>query len=180
MDGERELFEVLDDLEAQAESEHHRDREGELHDRARSEYHGVLLESRLMATLQQPVELWVQGVGSVTGTLARVGDGWCQVRRGHLRWTVLLHGLTSARGLSPRAVPRVAWSRVDTMGVGSPLRRVADEQHRCVAHLADGSTVEGLVDRVGSDFVEFRLPSDETVLVPLRKLTLLRDEPGAL
>ena len=170
MSGDRELFEVLEDLEAQAESEHHRGRADELHDRARSAYHEVPLESRLMATLGAHVELTVEGMGQIAGALDRVGSQWCRVRQGQRCWIVLGHALMSARGVSSRAVPRVAWSPVDTMGVGSPLRRVADEGRPCVVHLLDGQVVEGEVERVGADFIELLLPRTERMLIPLRAL----------
>ena len=181
MSGDRELFDVFDDLEAQAESEHHRERLPEIHDRSRSEYHSVLLESRLMASVRTHVEVRVHGVGHLAGTLTRVGDGWVQLRQGEsetggVRWTVLTSAVSSARGLSSRAVPRVAWSPIDAIGIGSPLRRAADERRRCVAHLLDGSTVEGELLRVGADFVEVVMPHGESVLVALSALAALRDE----
>lgn len=166
-----ELFEVLADLEAHAETVHHLERVAEVADRTRSEYHGVLLEARLMASRDTRVTLTVQGVGTLHGRLVRVGDGWCLLDAGHLTWTVRLPGVLVARGLSGRAVPRVAWSRLDAVGVGAPLRARADDGAACTFHLLDGSTVEGRVHRVGGDFVE---------LLPLGTATPVRPHDAVL
>lgn len=178
-----ELFEVLADLEAHAETVHHLERVAEVADRTRSEYHVVLLEARLMASKGTAVSLTVQGVGALHGVLVRVGDGWCLLSAGHLRWTVRLPAVLAARGLSGRAVPRVAWSRLDAVGVRSPLRAMADDGGACTFHLLDGSSVEGRVHRVGGDFVEV-LPEltgeparlQDAVLLPLAAVAAWRSE----
>lgn len=154
MGDDAELFEVLADLEAHAETVHHLERVAEVADRSRTEYHAVLLEGRFMASLGTAVTLTVVGVGTLRGTLDRVGDGWCRLESGPVRWTVRTPAVLTARGLSERAVPRLAWSRLDTVGPASPLRALADAAEVCAFHLVDGSAVEGRVRRVGGDFVE--------------------------
>lgn len=176
MNDDAELFEVLADLEAHAETVHHLERVAEVADRSRTEYHAVLLEARLMASLGAPVTLTLHGAGTVHGTLTRVGDGWCRLEAGAVVWTLRTPAVLTTRGLSGRAVPRLAWSRVDTVGLGSPLRAHADAADVCTFHLVDASTVEGRVERVGGDFLEVapgaaggRTP-EPTVLVQLTAL----------
>lgn len=176
-----ELFEVLADLEAEAETMHHLERSPEIADRSRAEYQSVHLEARLMASVGTRVTLRVTGVGTVAGRLDRMGDQWCRLEAAHLAWTVRTPAVVTARGLSSRAVPRVAWSRLDTLGVGSALRDQADRGSVCVLHLGDGSTVEGRVLRVGGDFVEVIGPDEDDsaaggVLVPLAALVAWRTE----
>lgn len=163
MNGDAELFEVLADLEAEAETLHHLDREAEVADRSRAEYQDVLLEARLMASKGSWVTLTPRGAGSLNGMLTRVGDGWCGLESGGSSWTVRTATVLTARGLSERAVPRVAWSRLDMMGVGSVLRRHADASVLCAFLLVDGSAVEGRVLRVGGDFVEVLPPGEQEV-----------------
>lgn len=154
MSDDAELFEVLADLEAQAETLGHLERVPEVADRSRAEYQGVLLEARLMASLGRSVALRVAGVGAVRGRLARVGDQWCQVHGSGVAWTVPLPAVLTAGGLSSRAVPRMAWSRIDAIGIGSVLRQTADSGAWAVVHLRDATTLEGRVLRVGGDFLE--------------------------
>lgn len=72
---EQELFDVLDDLEAQASAVAHRERLDEVKDRSRSAYHEVDLESRLMASVGRELRLDVAGLGPLSGTVERVGAG---------------------------------------------------------------------------------------------------------
>ena len=77
MSWEEQLFSVLDDLEQQAEALYDAERDLDLADRSRSEYAQVTLASRLMASLDAELTLELRGVGRVSGTLQRVGTGWC-------------------------------------------------------------------------------------------------------
>ncbi|MBE7323473.1 hypothetical protein IEQ44_02245 [Nocardioides sp. Y6] len=178
---EHEVFDVLADLEAQAETVHHWARLAEVDDRSRAEYHEVTLDARLMASTGLPVVLAVRGAGHVRGRLVGVGEGWCRLEDDRRAWVVRTPAVTTAQGLSSRAVPRVAWSRLDAVGLRAPLRRLADAAARCDLVLADGSAVAGRVARVGADFVEVEQsssPGAETrhVLVALDALAVVRHE----
>lgn len=169
MSWEEDLFEVLDDLERQAETLYDAERRAELLDRSRAEYHQVTLISRLMASVGVEVGLEVLGLGAVAGTLDRVGTGWCLLR-GHPRdrpqdWVVRTDAVLTLRGASERSLPEVAWSPVARLGLGSALRRVADVGEPCVLHLVDGSRQEAVLRRVGADFVEAEAAQGKRVLV---------------
>jgi hypothetical protein len=151
---EEELFAYLDDLEGQAEALYAAERAAELADRSRSEYAQVTLAARLMASVDRDVSLDVRGVGQVGGALVRVATGWCLVRGAGQDWVVALGAVTGVRGASERAVPELAWPAVARLGLGAALRRLADEAEPCLVHLVDGRRVDGLVQRVGADFVE--------------------------
>lgn len=177
MSDDAELFDFLDDLEAEAESLAHRDRMGELVDRRHSEYHEVSLAARLMASRGQEVALEVRGVGPVRGELARVGPDWCAVERGPVRWVVSLRAVGVVRGASSRAVPTLAWGAADKLGLRSRLRRLADSGDLCTVHLVDSTRLEVCVVRVGADFVEVRTPGGESLLIASRQLAAVR-HPG--
>ncbi|MGB0101825.1 MAG: hypothetical protein WBP61_16225 [Nocardioides sp.] len=162
---EEELFAVLDDLEQQAEALYDAERDVDLVDRSRAAYREVTLASRLMASLGDDVRLDVTGVGAVAGCLERVADGWCVVQGPAQDWIVCLPAVGSVHGASARSVPEVAWSPAARLGLGSPLRRLADAGERCVLHLRDGSAHDGVLRRVGADFVEAAVGQDRTVLV---------------
>jgi hypothetical protein len=151
---EDELFAYLDDLEEQAAALYDAERLPDLADRERAEYQQVTLGARLMASVDLEVVLDVLGVGPVAGRLARVADGWVVVTGHHQDWVVRTAAVSSAAGLSARAVPEVAWPVVARLRVGSALRRLADGAVPCSLHLLDGRRHDGVVRRVGADFAE--------------------------
>lgn len=154
MTWEEELFGFLDDLEQQAEAAYDAERAPELVDRSRAEYQRVQLASRLMASVDREVTVHVTGVGAVTGSLARVGVGWCLVGGAAQEWVVRLDAVAAVEGASERSVPEVAWSPLTRLPIGSALRRLAEAGERCVVHHLDGRRYDGTLARVGQDFVE--------------------------
>jgi hypothetical protein len=162
---DEQLFALFDDLEGQAAALYDLERDAELVDRSRAEYHHVTLGSRLMASAGTRLGLSVAGVGRVEGELQRLGLGWCLLS-GHAQdWIVRTACIEVVQGASERSVPEVAWSPLHKLGVSSALRRLAESQVRCVVHLVDGGQHEAVVRRVGADFVEISTPSDERVLI---------------
>lgn len=174
MDWEEQLAALFDDLEQQAEAVYDTAREIDLADRSRAEYAAVSLASRLMASLDAEVTLGLRGVGRVTGRVARVGDGWLWLQAPSHQWIVRSAAIGAVRGASPRSVPEVAWSPVTRLGLGSPLRRLADSGEACVVHLLDAERFEGVLWRVGSDFAELRAPTGQLFLAPFAALAAIR------
>ncbi len=180
MTWEERLFDVLDDLEQQAEALYDAERSLELADRARAAYAEVTLASRLVAATGTQVRLEVCGVGALVGVVARVGTGWLLLRGPAQDWVVRLAALGAAHDLPVRSVPEVAWPVTARLGVGAALRRLADAGERCVLHQVDGSRHEGVPLRVGADFVEVRTPGERLVLVALGTLAAVQsrdDQP---
>ncbi len=171
---EDDLFALLDDLEQQAEALYDAERAPELADRSRSAYQQVTLASRLMASLDHDVDLEVRGVGAVNGTLSRTTAEWCLVRGPGQDWLVRLAAVSAVTGASERAVPEVAWSPVSRLGLGSPLRRLAESGERCVVRSVDGRAHEGVVARVGQDFVELTGSGGRPVLVAFDALAAVQ------
>jgi hypothetical protein len=150
------LASLFADLERQAEAMFGDERAAELADRSRAEYAAVTLAGRLMASLGREVTLDVVGVSAVTGRLERLGDGWCLLRSLGTDWVVAATAVAAVGGASERAVPEAAWSPLTRLGLGSALRGLATASVRCVVHRRDGSRHEGVLERVGADFVEVR------------------------
>jgi hypothetical protein len=165
MGWEDDLFALFDDLEGRAEALYDTEREPELADRSRAEYRNVSLASRLMATVGSEVTLEIAGVGPITGSLDRVGDGWCLLSGAAQDWIAVSSAVGLVRGAAERSVPEVAWSPLTKLGLGSALRRLADAGERCVLYLRDGSAHDGVLRRVGADFVELSGAGDRVVLV---------------
>lgn len=154
MGWEDDLFALFDDLESHAEALYDSEREPELADRSRAEYRQVSLASRLMASVGSELTIEVLAVGPVAGRLDRVGAGWCLLSGAAQDWIVATSAVEVVHGAAERSVPEVAWSPLATLGLGSALRRLADSGERCVLHLRDGSAPDGVLRRVGADFVE--------------------------
>ena len=174
MSWEEQLFSVLDDLEQQAEALYDAERDLELADRSRSEYAQVTLASRLMASLDSDLDLEVRGVGRISGTLQRVGDGWCLLHGLGRDWIVPAASMEVVHGSSSRSVPEVAWSPVTRLGLGSALRRLADEGERCLVHLVDGGRYDVVPTRVGHDFLEGTDDTGRPVVVAFSGLSAIQ------
>ena len=177
MDWDERLFSVLDDLEQQAEALYGAERDAELADRSRAEYGAVTLASRLMASVDREVSLQVRGVGSVVGTLRRLGTGWLLLSGPAGAWVVPLAALESAAGVSDRSVPEVAWSPLTRLRLGSALRRLSEADERCVVHLVDGTRHEARVRRVGADFAELAVGEGRLRLVAFGALAAVQSRP---
>ena len=86
-----------------------------------------------------------------------------------------LGAILVAQGVSDRAVPEVAWSALSKLGLGSALRRLADEGAACVVATRGGARHEVVLTRVGKDFVEA-----ETVAEPAQRLLVALASIGAV
>jgi hypothetical protein len=165
VDRDEQLFAFLEDLEQQARALYDAERASELADRSRAEYAGVTLVSRLMASAETELTLDLLGLGPVSGRLQRVGPDWCLLHGAAQDWVVRLAAVKSVEGASARSLPEVAWSPVNRLGLGSALRRLADEGTACRVHGVDGTTRDGTLTRVGADFAELTTSSGRVVLV---------------
>lgn len=178
MDRDEQLFAFLDDLEHQAQVLYDSERASELADRSRSAYASVTLVSRLRASLDLEVSVVVLGVGPVAGRLRRVGPDWCLVRAPAQDWVVRLAAVKGVEGTSARSVPEVAWSPVDRLGLGSALRQLSDAATPCRLHCLDGSVLDGVLGRVGADFVELASGRERALLVARDALAAVQSRSG--
>ncbi|TNM37540.1 hypothetical protein FHP29_17190 [Nocardioides albidus] len=180
MGWEDELFALFDDLEGQAGALYAAERDLEVADRSRAEYQQVTLAGRLMASVGRTVTLGVLGVGTVTGTLERVADGWLLAASGDHDWVVALPAVTTASDVSERSVPEIAWSPLTRLSLASALRRIAEAGEPCLLHLRDGSRHEGLLRRVGADFCELVAGEGRrTVLVSFAALAAAQSQSAS-
>lgn len=175
MTWERELLDLFEDLEHQAEGLALAERDAEVAELARAEYAEVDLASRLHASVGRPLELTVAGVGALRGRLLGAGNGWLLLEPvvGSQPWLLTVGALTAVRGLATGARPADTLPMTTRLGVASVLRRVADEAAAVVVVRVDGMHRQGRIGRVGADFVE--IADDAGVeLLPLSALAALR------
>ncbi len=144
------------DLEAQADALALAERAGEIEERARIEVGRQRLVDRLRAALGAQVRLQASGDVSISGVLRRVGPEWALLEDASRRETVVvLASVQSVAGLSRLAAGPDSGSVIESrLGLRHALRGIARDRSPVRAHLADGSTLDGTLDRVGVDFVD--------------------------
>lgn len=166
MGWEDEVFQLLEDLEGQAEVGFAAEREQEVAERSAMEYRDVTWASRVHGSLGAEASVRVEGVGVLSGTLAGAGSGWLLLESGQRSWLVCTSAVCWLSGLGRRSVPRAARGVAARLGLGSPLRRMAERGTQMQVHLRDGSVQRGQVSRVGADFCELRGEGGHEVVLP--------------
>jgi len=104
-----------------------------------------------------------------------VATGWCLVRGPGQDWVIRLDAIGAVHGGSDRAQPELAWPPVARLGLSAALRRLADGAEPCTLHLVDGRRYDGVLLRVGADFVEVATgEAGRLVLVAFRRLAAVQ------
>ena len=176
MSWEQRLLDLFEDLEQQAEGAALSARDAEVAELARAEYAEVDLASRVHASVGHQVELTLCGV-VVRGRLARAGAGWCLVVADSHEWVVRLDHLVAGRGLSSQAIPAALRSLTSRLGVGSVLRELAEERAPVTLVRSDGERRNGVLGRVGRDFLELSTEGGSVVgteVVPFSAVVAVR------
>jgi hypothetical protein len=182
MTWEERLLDLFDDLEQQAEGLQLAERDALVRELRRAEYAAVDLAARLHGSTGARVLADVSGLGPVDATLVRVGSGWCLLDVQGRDLIVVLAAVRAWRGLAARGRGETARPITARLGLGSVLRRLADERGDVLLHRADGSVTGGRLGKVGADFVELRRgegtepPAGYVEVVPFAAVTALR--PG--
>jgi hypothetical protein len=147
---------LFEDLEAQLERAADEEFAAELADRTRHELARVRLVDRLGRVVGEAVDLAVEGVGPVTGTLRRVGLDWLLLEPSAGSEVVVANrAVVSVRGLTRAAREPDLWGEVESrLGLGHILRAVARDRSTVTVVSRDGSSCAGTIDRVGADFLE--------------------------
>jgi hypothetical protein len=151
---EERLLDLFDDLEQQAAGLALSERDALVTEQSRAEYAGVDLVGRLHASVGSRLHVDVTGLGTLDGSLTRVGQGWCLLDVSGQGWLVALPAVVSVRGLAGGGVAPEARPVAARLGLGSALRGLAEGRGEVVLHRLDGQTLRGLLARVGLDFVE--------------------------
>jgi hypothetical protein len=177
---------LFDDLEAQLAVADSEELAAEISDRTRREVAQVRLLDRLRQAVGGPVDLTIEGAGSLRGVISRVGQGWLLLDVASQPAALVTgHGILAVRGLPVAAAQPaeigLVCSRLD---LGHIMRAVARDRAQVSVVLRDGSFYLGTVDRVGADFVDLaehamgepRRPADVSGLrtVPFAGICVVR------
>ena len=189
MKSEASLFALFDDLEQQAAGLRLAEREAEVGELALGEYAQVTLLGRLHGSHGMTVRVHLRGGEHLSGRLHRVGADWIQLDDTHgVEWMLRLGAVDRLTGLAPGAVSEEAWPITAGLSMRSALRAMAGTRRECVVQLLGGERLEGVLGRVGHDFVELQRasgmdrratrqpsPGAGTEVVPLRALVSVRE-----
>ena len=144
------------DLEAQAAALDQSERAAEVHERTRGELGVLHVVDRARASVGSSLRIWLRGGHAVHGRLARVGPDWLLlVEDAGVDTVIALRGLVLARGIGRYSASPETGGIVDSrLGLRHVLRGLARDRAPVRLMLADGSSLDATVDRVGADFVE--------------------------
>ncbi len=144
------------DLEAQAYAAGIAQRAGEVDERTRGEVGTLGVRERLRGALDAPLRLRLAGGLTLAATLRRVGPDWLLLDEGGGREAVVvLAAVLGVRGLGRHSTTPDTGGVVESrLGLRHAVRGIARDRLPCRLHLADASTLDATIDRVGADFVE--------------------------
>jgi hypothetical protein len=149
--------ELFADLEGEFEAARQLELDAEIADQTRAEQAQITLANRLRARIGGRVRLQVAGVGTVQGTLRRVGADFVLVEATG-ETLVPLDAVTAVGGLPPDAVAEAGVSAVARrLPMRTALRALAADRAYVVVRRCSGESDGGTLSRVGADFVDLLL-----------------------
>ena len=171
------------DLEAQAHALSVAERDAEVAELTRLETSRLDLASRLRPALGTDVRVRCLGGMVLAGRLSAIGTGWLLLAEDAGREAfVATAAVVSVAGLGRLAAPGRALDA--RLGIGHALRALARDRSVLRAGLTDSAVVDGTLDRVGADFVEFAVHAAgeprrrgevrEVLVLPIGALAVLR------
>jgi hypothetical protein len=179
--------ELFADLELQLAAMATVERDAEVAERIRIEDSQITWLQRLRAQLDRELHLTVRSVGSVRGTLTRVGYDCAVLEGGQQVLLVPLAAVVSVAGLTAAADTADPAAVTSRLGLGSVLRALARDRAVVAVHCIDGQRVVGTPARVGADYLELAVhapdegprPASVTarLLLPFAGLALVRPAP---
>jgi hypothetical protein len=162
---------LFEDLESQLEAAERADFDAEVSDRTRRELALVRLADRLRHSAGRPLDLGVAGVGTLRGTVLRVGPGWLLLDDGSGHELLVLEPAI----LTLRGLPVASSAAAEVLAVaaririGQLLRGIARDRSAVVVVLRDGSRFHATIDRVGADFIDLVEHPDGEIRRPDRQ-----------
>jgi hypothetical protein len=164
---------VVEDLEQQAAGLHLRDRDDEVDQLGQAEYAEVDLVARLHGSVDRWLRLTLVDGVRVEGTLVSAGVDFGVLEDEHNAWLVRSGAIARAHGLSGRAVTEPARPVLARLRIRAMLRRLAADEVPVRVHLVHGAGLDGMLGRVGADFVELAV-AGVSELVGIDAVTAVR------
>lgn len=144
------------DLEAEFLAAETAELAAEVADRSRREMARVRLADRLRSAVGRPLVVASAGGTALAGRLEAVGPDWLLLTEGAGREAlVAAAGILSITGLGSRsAEPGTEGEVASRLDLRFALRGLARSRVGVIVTLAEGTVVNGTLDRVGADYVE--------------------------
>lgn len=154
---------LFDDVEAQFEAAEQAALESEVADRFRSEQATLGLVDRMRGQIGLVLKVAVSNGRVFTGELTHVGSEWLVLSSAAEEVIVPFHAVQLVEGLG-RTVALEASRLQQALGLSSALRTLSRDRAPVTLHRVGSELrVEGVIDRVGKDFVELAevLPGEQ-------------------
>lgn len=144
------------DLEAQFDAEAAAQRAAEIVDRTRLELGRLTFLDRLRGSPGSDLRIAVRGAGTLRGRLSDVGADWFLLCGEGMREALIpVDATLSVRGLGPLAATVQQVGPVASrLTLRYALRILTRDRAEVRLSLIDGTAMAGVLDRVGTDFVE--------------------------
>ena len=149
--------ELFGDLEGQLAADERAELEAEVADRTRREAARLRVVDRLRGAAEAGHELTVGVLGGSVerGRVGSVGPDWVLLVTATAEVLVVAAAIESVVGLGPEsAEPGSEGKVVGRLGLGHALRAVARDRAEVRLITVSGSSVVGVLERVGADHVE--------------------------
>jgi hypothetical protein len=167
------------DLEAQFAESEHSELRSEVADRTRSELAKLRVADRLRAIPGRELAVWTAGGAAVRGRVQSSGPDWLLLADpSGVETVVALAAILKISGLGRRAsVPGSEGRLAGRLRLSYVLRGISRDRAAVAVTLIDGSTLAGLVDRVGADHMDLTPDFSEAgnaTTVPFGAIALVR------
>ncbi|WP_247826594.1 hypothetical protein [Arthrobacter antioxidans] len=145
---------LFNDLESQLQAAVVSLQESEIRERTRSEQSRLTLVQRLLGQVGRPLGVFTRGGRSLEGVLTNVGSEWIAVAVEGRSVIVPLSSLHLLRGMGRGAGQPLSGVGA-RLGLGSALRVLSrDRAHVTLWTVGPSSRQAGIIDRVGTDFID--------------------------
>lgn len=147
---------LLADIEAQAQVQSDREREGEVAERERVERARIDVAARFTAAIGDQVQVMLGAAGPVRGEVSAVGPDWVLLAdpaaaHEHL---VMLRAVSTITGLNPRSREEPPSPARDALNAAWALRRLVRDRSRVRVRTLDGQSHGGVLISVGADHLD--------------------------
>ena len=154
---------LFDDLETQMAAGYHLDLDAEITERTRAEEAAVELADRLRGSLGRQIVVQLASGSTIEGTLSHVGSQAFVLDEPQHQMLVPYASAVRYLGLSRLALAETSKVR-QRLGLASALRGLARDRAGLTVLLAGGlageTTLFGVIDRVGRDYLDFAVTGD--------------------
>ena len=145
---------LFDDMEAQLDAAKRVAGDAEVADRVRREQGTVALVDRVRGQIGFVLRVETSGGKNFDGELTHVGLEWLVLSKAPAEVIVPLAAIRLVEGLG-RSVAGESSRVRGGLGLGSALRTLARDRAPVIVHRVEGGArIEGIIDRVGKDFLE--------------------------